>query len=267
VLKSNPFASLPLLSSSTFDNTGASYNISRVVDENLNFVESKYQAYSPMYVSMAYSLTYGLGFAAVTAVVVHTYLYNGSEIWAKFKNSRAGGEDIHRRLMNAYKDVPDWWYGILTVIVLGLGIITCRYWDTGLPVWGFLIVCFGMGVVLILPEGILQGTTNQRVFLNIITELIAGYAWPGSAIVNTMVKCYGYNSIKHAMDFAQDLKMGQYMVRSGLILCPLSILRANNYPCRKSHLGCCSAVKSMHLSLRPWLRQEVCLLRSPFYHE
>lgn len=26
-----------------------------------------------------------------------------------------------------------------------------------------------------------------------------------------MVKCYGYNSVKHGMDFAQDLKMGQYM--------------------------------------------------------
>jgi hypothetical protein len=32
---------------------------------------------------------------------------------------------------------------------------------------------------MIIPEGILEGTTNQRVFLNIITELIAGYAWPG----------------------------------------------------------------------------------------
>ncbi|GAB1202625.1 hypothetical protein APSETT445_001245 [Aspergillus pseudonomiae] len=188
-----------------------SYNITKVVDANLNFVESKYQAYSPMYISMAYALTYGLGFAAVTAVIVHTYLYNGREIWAKLKNARAGGEDIHRRLMHAYNDVPDWWYGILTVIVLGLGVLTVRYWDTELPVWGFLVVCFGMGVVLILPEGILQGTTNQRVFLNIITELIAGYAYPGSAIANTMVKCYGYNSIKHAMDFAQDLKMGQYM--------------------------------------------------------
>ncbi|KAB8231711.1 OPT oligopeptide transporter protein-domain-containing protein [Aspergillus alliaceus] len=204
-------AYLPLLSSGTFDNTGQSYNITRVVDANLNFVESKYQSYSPMYISIAYALTYGLGFAAVTAVILHTYLYNGSEIWAKFRNSRAGGEDIHRRLMHAYKDVPDWWYGVLTVVVLGLGILTVRYWETDLPVWGFLIVCFGMGVVLILPEGILQGTTNQRVFLNIITELIAGYAWPGSAIANTMVKCYGYNSIKHAMDFAQDLKMGQYM--------------------------------------------------------
>lgn len=48
-------------------------------------------------------------------------------------------------------------------------------------------------------------------FLNIIAELIAGYAWPGQAIANMCVKCYGYNSVKHGMDFAQDLKLGQYM--------------------------------------------------------
>ncbi|KAJ5946528.1 Tetrapeptide transporter OPT1/isp4 [Penicillium verhagenii] len=204
-------AYLPLLSSSTFDNTGSSYNVSRVVDSSLNFLESGYKEYSPMYISMAYSLTYGLSFAAVTAVVVHTYLYNGTEIWARFKDSRHGGEDVHRRLMRAYKEVPDWWYGLLTVIVLGLGILTIKKWDTELPVWGFIVVCFGMAVLLIVPEGILQGTTNQRVFLNIITELIAGYAWPGKAIANMMVKCYGYNSVKHGMDFAQDLKLGQYM--------------------------------------------------------
>lgn len=101
--------SLPLISSSTFDNTGSSYNISRVVDENLNFVLEKYEAYSPMYISMSYSLTYALSFAAVTAIVVHTYLYNGSEIWAKFKNAKHGGEDIHKRLMSSYKEVPDWY--------------------------------------------------------------------------------------------------------------------------------------------------------------
>ncbi|KAK1765150.1 glutathione transporter 1 [Phialemonium atrogriseum] len=202
---------LPLLSSSTYDNTGKSYNISRVVDENLDFVLSKYEAYSPMYISMSYSLTYALSFAAVTAVVFYTYLYNGSEIWAKFKDSRHGGEDIHKRLMRSYQEVPDWWYGILTVVVLGMGILTVRYWDTGLPVWGFIVVCFGLGVVLIVPEGILEGTTNQRIFLNIITELIAGYAWPGKPIANMMVKFYGYNSVKHGMDFAQDLKLGQYM--------------------------------------------------------
>ncbi|KAA8573358.1 hypothetical protein MFRU_053g00120 [Monilinia fructicola] len=204
-------AYLPLLSSGTFDNTGATYNISRVVDKNLDFVLSKYEQYSPMYISMSYSLSYALSFAAVTAILFHTVLYNGKEIWAKFKNSRSGGEDIHKRLMNHYTEVPDWWYALLTLIVVGLGIFTVQYWDSGLPVWGFIVVCCGMGVVLIIPDGILEGTTNQRVFLNIIAELIAGYAWPGKPIANMMVKCYGYNSVKHGMDFAQDLKLGQYM--------------------------------------------------------
>lgn len=54
-------------------------------------------------------------------------------------------------------------------------------------------------------------TDDNLSFLNIITELIAGYAWPGRAIANMCVKCYGYNSVKHGMDFAQDLKLGQYM--------------------------------------------------------
>ncbi|CAG8168598.1 unnamed protein product [Penicillium salamii] len=205
-------AYLPLLSSGTFDNTGSSYNITRVIDPaTKDFSLTGYKEYSPMYISMSYSLTYGLSFAAVTAIVVHTYLYNGTEIWARFKNAQHGGEDVHRRLMRSYKEVPDWWYGLLTVVVLGLGILTTKYWDTELPVWGFIVVCFGLAVLLIVPEGILQGTTNQRVFLNIITEMIAGYAWPGKPIANLMVKCYGYNAVKHGMDFAQDLKLGQYM--------------------------------------------------------
>ncbi|QSZ35659.1 hypothetical protein DSL72_006781 [Monilinia vaccinii-corymbosi] len=204
-------AYLPLLSSGTFDNTGKTYNITRVVDQNLDFVLSKYEQYSPMYISMSYSLSYALSFAAVTAILFHTCLYNGKEIWAKFKNSRSGGEDIHKRLMNSYQEVPDWWYALLTLVVVGLGIFTVQYWESGLPIWGFIVVCCGMGVLLIVPDGILEGTTNQRVFLNIIAEMIAGYAWPGKPIANMMVKCYGYNSVKHGMDFAQDLKLGQYM--------------------------------------------------------
>lgn len=243
-------AYLPLLSSGTFDNTGAKYNVSRVIDSNLDFVLDKYEAYSPMYISMSYSLTYALSFAAVTAIVVYTYLYNGKEIWAKFKNSRHGGEDIHKRLMNVYEEVPDWWYGVLTLVILGLGIFTIRYWDSGLPVWGFIVVCFGMGVLLIIPEGILEGTTNQRMsvttalallylannlcsFLNIITEMIAGYAWPGKPIANMMVKCYGYNSVKHGMDFAQDLKLGQYMVCLPMFRsCISTYARTENSPSR-----------------------------------
>ncbi|BGP49615.1 hypothetical protein JCM10450v2_005516 [Rhodotorula kratochvilovae] len=126
-------AYLPVLSSSTFDNTGAKYNVTRVMTNNL-FDLAKYKDYSPMYISMAYSISYGLNFAAVTGIVAHTILYNRKEIWRRWKDSRAGGEDVHKRLMNAYKEVPDWWYAVLSVVVLGLGILTIRYWDTQLPV-------------------------------------------------------------------------------------------------------------------------------------
>ncbi|KAK4700387.1 hypothetical protein P7C70_g5860, partial [Phenoliferia sp. Uapishka_3] len=134
---------LPLLTSTTFDNTGVKYNVSRVITENLDFDLAKYKAYSPMYVSVSYSFSYALNFAAVTGIVFHTFLYNRKDIIAKFRDSRAGGEDIHKRLMRSYKDVPDWWYGIFTVLIIGLGIFTIR--------------------------------------------------------------------IKHGLDFAQDLKLGQYM--------------------------------------------------------
>ena len=243
--------SLPLLSSSTFDNTGKSYNITRVVDSNLDFVLSKYQEYSPMYISMSYSLSYALSFAAVTAIVVHTYLYNGKEIWAKFKNAKHGGEDIHRRLMRSYKEVPDWWYMVLSAVVLGLGIFTIRYWDTGLPVWGFIVVCGGMCLLLTIPEGILEGTTNQRIFLNIITELIAGYAWPGKPIANLMVKTYGYNSVKHGLDFAQDLKLGQYMVCNFNRGCSCHGRTTDRVRYRKFHLASFSLAKFMRRSWRP----------------
>jgi len=151
---------LPVLSSSTFDNTGAKYNISRVLSGG-RLDLAAYEAYSPMYISMAYSISYvrpdvsfpssparsdrlldpaardvevadssvflqGLNFAAVTAIVVHTFLYSRKEIWSRLRDSRAGGEDVHKRLMRSYREVPDWWYGVFTVVVLGLGIFTIR---------------------------------------------------------------------------------------------------------------------------------------------
>ncbi|KAK4698969.1 hypothetical protein P7C70_g7300, partial [Phenoliferia sp. Uapishka_3] len=51
---------------------------------------------------------YALNFAAVTGMIFHTFLYNRKDIIAKFRDSKAGGEDIHKRLMRSYKDVPDW---------------------------------------------------------------------------------------------------------------------------------------------------------------
>ncbi|GAA6040556.1 hypothetical protein JCM8097_005462 [Rhodosporidiobolus ruineniae] len=204
-------AHLPFLTSTVYDNTATKYNVTRVMTGN-EFDLAKYKEYSPLYISISYALSFGLNFAAVTGVLVHVVLFHGKDLWARFKDPSAGGDDIHRRLMKQnYREVPIWWYLVLQLAVVACGLAAIRAWPTELPVWGFLVVCLGFGIVFIIPEGILEGTCNQRIFLNIVTEYLAGVAWPGKPIANMMVKHYGYNVVKHGLDFSMDLKLGQYM--------------------------------------------------------
>jgi OPT oligopeptide transporter protein len=103
-------AYLPLISSQAFDNAGNVYNLSRVVNPDGSFNSQAYQAYSPLFLPAAIAILYGLQFASITALVVHTFLYNGKRIWIQSRRSLRDQPDIHARLMSVYKDVPDWWY-------------------------------------------------------------------------------------------------------------------------------------------------------------
>ena len=100
---------LPMSTGGSFDNTGGSYNVSKILTPEYTLDPEKYAAYSPLFLSTTFSLSYGLSFAAVIAVVVHTYLYHGEEIWQKFRASREEGADVHQKMMLKYKQAPSWW--------------------------------------------------------------------------------------------------------------------------------------------------------------
>lgn len=100
----------PVQSSESYDNTGAIYNVTRILDNNFQFNETAYKEYSPLFLPTQFALSYGLSFAAVTAVVVHVVLYHGHEIWRQFKLARNQEDDVHMRLMKKYRDAEDWWY-------------------------------------------------------------------------------------------------------------------------------------------------------------
>ena len=57
----------------------------------------------------------------------------------------------------------------------------------------------------------IQAVTNQQVGLNVITELIIGYALPGRPIAMMMFKTWGYITMVQALQFTQDFKLGHYM--------------------------------------------------------
>jgi hypothetical protein len=101
---------LPVQSSESYDNTGAVYNTSRILDANYQFNETAYMEYSPLYLPTQFALAYGLSFAAVAAVIVHVALYHGRDMWRQFRLARHQEDDVHMRLMKKYRDAEDWWY-------------------------------------------------------------------------------------------------------------------------------------------------------------
>jgi OPT family oligopeptide transporter len=58
---------------------------------------------------------------------------------------------------------------------------------------------------------VIQAITNQQVGLNVITELIIGYALPGRPIAMMLFKTWGYITMAQALNFTGDLKLGHYM--------------------------------------------------------
>lgn len=63
----------------------------------------------------------------------------------------------------------------------------------------------------VIPIGMIQAITNQQVGLNVITELIIGYALPGKPIAMMMFKTWGYITMAQALTFTSDFKLGHYM--------------------------------------------------------
>ncbi|KFY90028.1 hypothetical protein V498_06221, partial [Pseudogymnoascus sp. VKM F-4517 (FW-2822)] len=201
---------LPMSTSGSFDNTGHPYNVSMILNDDYTLNDEKYKAYSPLFLSTTFGLTYGLSFATIAALVVHTGLFNGKQIWRQFRASREEGADVHMRMMLKYRDAPAWWYGASFVVMFALGLVTCLVWDTHLTWWGFIVALL-ISLFFYLPIGIVQATTNVQLGLNVITEFIVGYMLPGRPLAMMMFKMYGYITVYQGLYFTQDLKLAHYM--------------------------------------------------------
>ncbi|KAK7821036.1 oligopeptide transporter 1 [Quercus suber] len=98
-----------------------------------------------------------------------------------------------------------WWPANLVQVSLfrvALAMFACEGFDKQLqlPWWGLLMAC-GIALFFTLPIGIIQATTNTQPGLNMITELVIGYIYPGKPLANVAFKTYGYISMSQALYF------------------------------------------------------------------
>ncbi|XP_056159973.1 oligopeptide transporter 1-like [Syzygium oleosum] len=208
----------PIVSSHTFDSTGQTYNITRILNpKTFDINMEAYNGYSKLYLSIMFAFTYGLSFATLTATISHVALFHGKTIWQMWKKTTATLQghlgDVHTRLMKEnYEVVPQWWFHIILILMVGLALWTCEGFDQQLqlPWWGVLLAC-AMALFFTLPIGIIAATTNTAPGLNVITELVIGYMYPGKPLANVAFKTYGYISMLQALTFLSDFKLGHYM--------------------------------------------------------
>ncbi|KAK3626797.1 hypothetical protein LTR56_019615 [Elasticomyces elasticus] len=201
-------AYLPMMTADVYDNTGANYNVTKVLTTSGTLDPVAYAAYSPPFLSATFSFVYGLSFAAITSVIVHVYLWHGSDLYDAVRGRQP--LDIHARLMRKYKKVPMWWYGVILVLFTALSIVLVEVYHTQLPVYGVFLALL-IPAIYMVPCGIIQGITNVDANqLNVLSEFIGGYMFAGKPLANMIFKILSEDVVSQGIFFAQDQKLGHY---------------------------------------------------------
>ncbi|MCJ1308643.1 hypothetical protein MMC25_002296 [Agyrium rufum] len=202
-------AYLPLMTADVYDRFGQLYNVSQVISPSQTLDTTAYAAYSPPFLPATFAFVYGLSFASITCVLVHVYLWHGTDLKLAFQGQQK--LDVHGRLMLAYKQVPWWWYAILTLVMFALSIVLVQVYHTNLPVWG-VVLALAIPAIYMIPCGIIQGITNVDANqLNVAAEFIGGYMFAGKPLANMVFKILSEDVVSQGIFFAQDMKLGLYL--------------------------------------------------------
>ncbi|CCE41472.1 uncharacterized protein CPAR2_800240 [Candida parapsilosis] len=211
---------MPINSNALFTNTGESYSVRAVVNENSLFDNEKYQEIGPPFYTAANLVVYGAFFAIYPFHFVYEFGMQYKQMWHALKglgsalkdwrkSTYEGFNDPHSVMMRAYPEVPEWAYLCILVISIVLAILCVKVYPAETPVWG-IFFALGINFVFLIPLTTVYARTGFSFGLNVLVELIVGYAIPGNGLALSFIKALGYNIDGQAQNFINDLKQGHY---------------------------------------------------------
>lgn len=68
-----------------------------------------------------------------------------------------------------------------------------------------------IGLMMIVPLGVIQAISNKKIGLNVFMEVIYGFIDPGNTLGNATFKTFGYVTMSQCISFMSYLKLGYYM--------------------------------------------------------
>lgn len=217
-----PFLSQLLFSTDSNSTAYAQYNQTAILDENNVLDEKALGVLGIPYFATTYA-TYILSVnLAITATFTHMLLWNYNDIksawsFASAKNLKklarlfswnykfwktdgvredkdTADLDPHYRLMLAYDECPNWWYGSVLIASIVIGLVCTYSVKSTLPWWGFLIAC-GLSAICILFFGAQYAITGFQFAIQPIIQMIGGYLHPGRPVANMYFTLFGFNSV------------------------------------------------------------------------
>lgn len=167
-----------------------------------------YASYSRPYYSATNLVQKGCVLALVPAVLVHFCLYDMMRVVCDYARPAAEEDDLHAQLIQRYPAIPAWWWATLFLFSLACAIGAAQY-DTGLPIWA-LLLSIVLGLVFVLPAGVIAGTTAISLELTFFFALVGGYVLPGRAVGWMLFRLYPLMGLLQALQMCAQLKLGVY---------------------------------------------------------
>ena len=133
------------------------------------------------------------------------------KFWQKEAHRPSNTENLdpHYKLMLAYSDCPSWWYGLVLLSSVVIGLICLYSVESTLPWWGFVIACL-LSALCILFFGAQYAITGFQFIIQYIIQMLGGYLHPGKPVANMYFTLFGYNSVVQGQLLLRDLKIAQY---------------------------------------------------------
>ncbi|KAK9371502.1 OPT oligopeptide transporter protein-domain-containing protein [Lipomyces chichibuensis] len=210
---------MPPNTSNVYDRTGQVYNLSRVIVDGV-LDENRYRQYSPPYISAGNLMNLG----AVYALYTLSFVYITMNEWPlisealrgfirNLKDRQISNYDRYKDpislMMKQYPEVPDWWFLIVFVISLAMGIVGLTAYPSTTPVWALIVIIL-VSLVFLIPTAIIYAVTGFNISVNNLAVLLGGYMVPGNGVANVLCRLYGNNTDEQAESFISDQKLAHY---------------------------------------------------------
>ncbi|KAI9327897.1 OPT oligopeptide transporter protein-domain-containing protein [Obelidium mucronatum] len=165
--------------------------------QNYNINITAYNNVAPIHLSSNFALCYASSF--LTAMNA-------------FKQARdeVDSLDKHVKMMEAYPDIPDWFFLIFMLVCIAGALLVSIFTPFGMPWWGIFFNVFLVSLFVI-PYGSIQAITGVGMYLNVVSQFVIGLTIPGQTVAVMAFKSWGTNNLIQAFSLSSDLKLGQYL--------------------------------------------------------